>query len=71
MPFPFQLSQGVLLLSHPIPGHPGLGGVSEDKTGSRPANWQLQWRAPRASLCGRPWAPAERDACAHPTSLAS
>lgn len=54
MPFPSQLSQGVLLLSHPIPGHPGLGGVSEDKTGSRPANWQLQW----ASTEGQPvWAP--------------
>lgn len=32
-PTTFQLSQRARL---PSPGHPGLGGVSEDKTGSRP-----------------------------------
>lgn len=29
MPFPFQLSQGALLQS---PGHPSLGGASEEQT---------------------------------------
>lgn len=51
--FPFQLSQGALLLSL---GHPGLGGVSEDKTGSDPGQLAAavceHWQGPAWAFLG-------------------